>query len=102
MLYSTQRVENGDWQALVGSLSQSLQFEKSVEFAKPAAEKNAKLLNRQKGAALSYLETLFRALQKTEPALSGVTLQQQEDRLFVSFPSDLLFALGRADPVVGG
>jgi chemotaxis protein MotB len=99
MLYSTQRVENGNWQALVESLSQSLHVEKPSELAKPAADENAKLLNRRKGAALSYLETLFRALRKTEPALAGVILQQQEDRLFISFPADLLFASGRADPI---
>ncbi|NKB20103.1 MAG: OmpA family protein [Alphaproteobacteria bacterium] len=99
MLYSTQRIENGNWQALVDSLSQSLQVEQTLESAKPTAEQNAKTLNRQKGAALSYLETLFRALRKTEPALAGVMLQQRENRLFVSFPADLLFAPGQADPI---
>lgn len=99
MLYSTQKVENGDWLALVESLSQNLRIEKPMELAEPSAEHNTKILKRQKGAALSYLETLFRALRKTEPALRGVILQHQEDRLFVSFPADLLFAPGRADPV---
>ena len=100
MMYATQRVEQGDWQAMVKSLSQSLNTQSDAQ-DKPAAAKNVSLINRPGAIELSYLEALLRSLQQSEPVLSEILLHRLDDRLIIAFPGDLLFHPGRADPVDG-
>lgn len=100
MMYATQKVKHGDWQAMVKSLSQSLNTR--VENQKePSAAKNVKLINRPDAMELSYLEALLQNLRQSEPLLSRILLHRLHDRLIIAFPGDLLFPPGRADPVDG-
>jgi chemotaxis protein MotB len=100
MMYATHRVEQGDWQAMVKSLSQSLNVQVDVR-DQPAATGNVRLINRPSAMELSYLEALFSGLRKSEPLLSKILLHRLDDRLIIAFPGDLLFPPGRADPVAG-
>jgi len=98
MMYATHRVEQGDWQAMVKSLSQSLKT--STEVAeKPAEPENVRLINRPRAMALAYFEALLRDLQKSEPLLYDIRLHRLDDRLIIAVPGNLLFLPGRADPV---
>lgn len=100
MLYATHRVEQGHWQAMIKSLSQSLKVQ-TKPATKPAAVDNVRLISRPRGVALSYLEALLKGLQEREPLLSDILLHRLDDRLIIAFPGDLLFHPGRADPVAG-
>ena len=100
MMYATHRVEQGDWQAMVKSLSQSLNAQPEKQ-EKPKAARNIRLINRPGAIDLAYLEVLLEGLQKTEPLLSSILLHRLDDRLVVALPGDLLFRPGRADPVDG-
>ena len=100
MMYATQRVEQGDWQAMVKSLSQSLSTQADVQ-ERPAAVKNVRLLNRPRAIELPYLEALLKGLQQSEPLFSKILLHRLDDRLIIAFTGDLLFHPGRADPVDG-
>jgi chemotaxis protein MotB len=100
MIYATHRVEQGDWQSMVKSLSQSLNAAGDVQ-DKPTAAQNIRLLDRPRAMALSYLEALLKGLQRSEPLLSKILLHRLDDRLIVALPGDLLFSAGRADPVDG-
>ena len=100
MMYATQKVEHGDWQAMVKSLSQSLNVESRVQDS-PAASSNVRLLNRPRAIELAYLEALLNSLRDSEPLLANVLLHRLEDRMVIAFPGDLLFYPGRADPVEG-
>lgn len=100
MMYATQRVEDGNWQAMVQSLSRSLRVE-ATPLQVPSASRNAELRHPAPALALTYLEALLDNLRTTEPALAGMVLHRLEDRLIIALPGDLLFYPGRADPVPG-
>jgi len=100
MMYATHRVEQGDWQAMVKSLSQSLNVQADVQ-ERPAAAQNIRLIKRPTAMALPYLEALLRGLRLSEPLLSKILLHRLDDRLIIAFPGDLLFPPGRADAVDG-
>lgn len=100
MMYATHRVEQGDWQSLIKSLSQSLNAQSDIQ-DRPAAPQNIRLINRPSAMALAYLEALLKSLQQSEALLSKVLLHRLEDRLIIALPGDLLFHPGRADPVDG-
>jgi chemotaxis protein MotB len=100
MMYATHRVEHGDWQAMVKSLSQSLNVEGHVQ-KKPTAKQNVRIIHRPAAMDLSYLGALLDGLKESEPLLSRILLHRLGDRLIVALPGDLLFHPGRADPVDG-
>ena len=99
MMYATQRVEQGDWQALIKSLSQSLKTERPREAPSPSAPENLRLLARSQAIELTYLETLLEGLRREEPALENVLFHRLDDRLIIALPADLLFRPGAAEPV---
>jgi len=100
MLYATQKVEQGEWQAMVKSLSQSLKVTPQSETA-PNAARNARPFDPHRASDLSYLETLIDGVRGRDPALAGMVIRNLEDRLVVALPGDLLFASGRAEPMPG-
>lgn len=100
MLYATQKVERGDWQAMIGSLSQSLKINIETE-QQPHAEENIKVINPAQATDLAYLEALLDSARETEPALANIVMHRLDDRLVIALPGDLLFFAGRADPVPG-
>ena len=100
MMYATHRVEQGDWVAMVKSLSQSLNPQADVQEV-PVATRNIHLIERPSAVELTYLEALLKGLRRSEPLLSKILLHRLDDRLIIAFPGDLLFHPGRADPVDG-
>ena len=101
MIYATQKVETGDWQAVVQSLSQSLKSAPREAPRRPAAKRNLRLLAQARAVELPYLEALLRGLRTDEPALARILIRRLDDRLIVALPGDLLFRPGRAQPVPG-
>lgn len=100
MMYATQRVEDGNWQAMIQSLSRSLKVEPTALEA-PSASRNVALRTQPQAIELAYLEALLNNVRDSEPALAGIVMHRLEDRLIVALPGDLLFYPGRADPMAG-
>jgi chemotaxis protein MotB len=100
MLYATQKVEQGEWQAMVRSLSQSLKVTPQSD-ATPNARRNARPVDPARASDLAYLETLIEGVRDRDPALSGIVIRNLDDRLVVALPGDLLFASGRTEPAPG-
>lgn len=100
MLYATQRIERGDWQAMITSLSQSLNVTAQPQ-EQPRAEDNVQVINPPQATDLAYLQALINGARETEPALANIVMHRLDDRLFIALPGDLLFFPGRADPVPG-
>ena len=100
MMYATHRVEQGNWQAMVKSLSQSLNARTDVQET-PSTAQNVRLVDRPDAMELPYLEALLKGLRQTEPLLAKIPLHRLDDRLIIALPGDLLFPPGRADPVDG-
>lgn len=97
MIYATQKIETGSWDALVKSLSQTLNPSRERIDHQPAAETNIRQRAQARAIDLGYLETLLAGTIAQDRALSGVVLHQLGDRLVISLPSDLLFAPGAAE-----
>lgn len=100
MMYATQRVENGSWQAMVQSLSRSLKFDPDA-LDTPNADRNVAFRSRPQAIELAYLEALLSNLRQSEPALAGIVMHRLDDRLIIALPGNLLFYPGRVDPVPG-
>jgi len=101
MIYATQKVDKAPWQALVESLSRSLNPERPLIDPRPSAEANIRLLAQARAIDLGYLDALLKGVVAQEPSLAGVVLQQFDDRMVISLPGELLFPPGEAEPVAG-
>lgn len=98
MLYATQEVETGGWQAMVQSLSKSLRVER-IQSRRATAARNVDQKNLPPAIDLSYLQNLIEGMRGSEAALDGVVMTREDDRLVIAIPGDLLFASGQADPM---
>ena len=99
MIYATQKVEHGAWEALVKSLSQSLNPTREHVERAPSAESNIRQRAQARAIDLDYLETLLAGTIAQEPSLTGVVLHNLGDRLVIALPSELLFRSGEASPI---
>lgn len=101
MIYAAQKVEYGQWQAMVQSLSRSLNTDAGGTVDTPSSKQNVRLRNPRQGADIAYLETLFNGRRATEPALEGVIIQPQDDTLVITLPSAAMFESGRTELAPG-
>lgn len=97
MLYATQKIETGGWQAMVQSLSQSLRVDR-LQAKHASAEQNVEQHDLPPAIDLSYLQTLIEGMRESDKALTEIVMTREDDRLIISIPGDLLFDSGRADP----
>lgn len=101
MLFATQRVERLPWEALVSSLSRSLnptQVEKKPE---PSSKLNVRRLSAQWAVDLGYLEKLLHGKAAVEPSLQDIRIWRGDDRLTIELPADSLFPTGSAELTEG-
>jgi chemotaxis protein MotB len=101
MMYATQRVEQGNWEAMVESLSRSFKVDKSDVAIERSAGRNVLSVKDHNGADLGYLESLVVGVRDSQPMLTGMMVRRLQGRLIISFPGKLLFPPGRADPAAG-
>lgn len=101
MMYATQRVEQGNWQAMVESLSRSFKPDTTDVAAERSADRNVKSVKNRSGADLGYLESLVVGVRDSQPLLAGMMIRRLQDRLILSLPGELLFPPGMAEPVAG-
>lgn len=99
LLYAMQRIESGDWKALVDSLSRSLRPGVEAAAPQPAVYENVESVNRAAAADLGYIESLLRSQREGDAALDGILLRRFDDRLVIMLPSDLLFRSGAFEPM---
>lgn len=97
MLYATQKVETGGWQAMVQSLSQSLRVDR-LQARHASADQNVEQRDLPPAIDLSYLQTLIEGMRESDTALTEIVMTREDDRLIIAIPGDLLFDAGRADP----
>ena len=96
MIFATQRVERLPWEALIDSLSRSLnpnRVEQKIETSSPL---NIRQLSARRAVDLGYLEKLLRGKAANEPSLHDITITRGDDRLTIGLPADSLFPTGAA------
>lgn len=101
MMYATQKVEGGRWQAMVESLSRSLKTDRTPDRQFASARENVALERSRFGEDLAYLELLVADLKKSRPGLSSIMTHRGGDRLVIAIPGDILFAPSSAKPLAG-
>jgi len=97
MMYATQKIQTGGWQAMVQSLSHSLRIDR-LQAKRAAAVKNVEQRDLPPAIDLAYLENLIEGMRNSDVALADVVMTREDDRLIIAIPGDLLFDAGRADP----
>lgn len=97
MLFATQRVESVPWEALIDSLSRSLDVARADHKSEPSARRNIRQLSAQRAVDLGYLEKLLRDKAAVEPPLHDIRIRRGEDRLTIELPADSLFPTGSAE-----
>jgi chemotaxis protein MotB len=94
MMFATQRVERLPWEALISSLSRSLNPDQSVQKSEPSSRRNVRRLSAKRAVDLGYLEKLLRDQAAVEVPLDAIRIRRREDRLTIELPADSLFATG--------
>lgn len=98
MLFATQKVDVGKWEALVEALSRRLNPDQTVVIPRPAADRNVDRLSRDYAIDLDYLEVVIRDKSTVQPELAGLDVLRFEDRIVIRLPAELLFEPGEAAP----
>lgn len=96
MMFATQTLDHGKWQALIGGLAERLNPRPIVVEPTPTADRAAEPVERRPALDLAYLEALLRDKAARDPVLAGLVIHRLEDRIVVTVPADLLFAAGSA------
>ncbi len=94
MMFATQRVERLPWEALISSLSRSLNPEQSAQKSEPSSRRNVRRLSAERAVDLGYLEKLLRDQAAVEASLDNIRIRRGDDRLTIELPADSLFATG--------
>ena len=94
MIFAMSHVKTADWSSLTESLRRHLNSVAGQTVASPSLRMDVPSPDRQPGADLDYLSELLAGHLSEAPALADARLRRGEDRLFVSLPADLLFAVG--------
>jgi chemotaxis protein MotB len=94
MIFAMSTVKIADWQSLTQSLRERLNSVVGREVASPTLRLDVPSPERAPGTDLDYLAELLRGQLAETPELDGATLRRAEDRVYLSFPADLLFQSG--------
>ena len=81
MMFATQRVERLPWEALINSLSRSLNPEQSVQKSERSSRRNIRRLSAERVVDLGYLEKLLRDQAAVEVSLGDIRIRRGDDRL---------------------
>lgn len=97
MIFAMSTVKTEKWQSLTDSLRQNLSSVLEQRPAAPTVSLDMPAREVTPGADLDYVEKLVRGQLDTVLPAEAVRIRHAADRLFVSLPSDLLFASGDDD-----
>ncbi len=96
MLFATQRVERLPWEALISSLSRSLNPTQADQKPEPSSRQNVRRLSARRAVDLRYLEKLLHGKAAVEPSLQDIRIWRGDDQLTIELPADSLFPTGSA------
>lgn len=97
LLYSMSTINSDDWQNLVEALSPKLTSLQEVTVALPSSDEDAEAVERLPGTDLNYLANLLKEQVADDEILSKAVIVQDQERITISLPGDLLFAPGSVE-----
>ncbi|MBF0247446.1 MAG: flagellar motor protein MotB [Alphaproteobacteria bacterium] len=96
LLFSMSSVKMDDWEAITDTLTQSLNPSKVTTVAAATAEFNIGTIFRRQATDLDYLAGVLESGVAEDELLKNAKIMQQDDRLIIALPGDLLFPPGKA------
>ena len=91
MLYAMQLIEGDKWQALIESLTMSLNPGEAPKEARPVAELNSQGMSKDRAINLGYLEAILTDNVVRDSRLRGLALNSFDDRLVIVLPKNVMF-----------
>lgn len=94
MLFSMNGVQGQSWQAVVDSMSGSLNSKKTAQAEKQWSDSDNFGISKPLELKLGYLRTVIDQKLADDPIMKHSQIQLLDDRLVISIPSDMLFERG--------
>ena len=96
LLFSMSSVKMDEWDAMIDTLTQTLNPGKITTVAAATAKFNIGTIFRRQATNLDYLSGVLEAGVANDPMLSSSRIMLLDDRLVIAMPGDLLFPAGQA------
>jgi chemotaxis protein MotB len=96
LLFSMSSVKIDQWDAMIDTMTQTLNPGKITTVAAATAKFNIGTIFRRQATNLDYLSGVLSAGVANDPLLSSSRIMQLDDRLVIALPGDLLFPPGKA------
>lgn len=96
LLFSMSSVKMDEWDAMIDTLTQTLNPGKLTTVAAATAQFNIGTIFRRQATNLDYLSGVLQAGVQGDPLLSSSRIMLLDDRLVIALPGDLLFPPGQA------
>ena len=97
LLFSMSSVKVDEWDAMIDTLTQTLNPGKLTTVAAATAKFNIDTIFRRQAKSLDYLSGVLVAGVRDDPVLSKSDIMLLDDRLVIAMPGDLLFPAGKAE-----
>lgn len=96
LLFSMSSVKMDEWDAMIDTMTQTLNPGKLTTVAAATAKFNIGTIFRRQATNLDYLSGVLEAGVANDPLLSNSRIMLLDDRLIIAMPGDLLFPPGQA------
>ncbi len=96
LLFSMSHVKMDEWDAMIDTLTQTLNPSKLTTVAAATAQFNVGTIFRKRAINIDYLATVLEENMAADPLLAASQMMMMDDRLVIALPGDLLFSPGRA------
>lgn len=96
LLFSMSSVKVDEWDAMIDTLTQTLNPGKLTTVAAATAKFNIGTIFRRQATNLDYLSGVMESGIRDDPVLSNSRIMLLDDRLVIAMPGDLLFPPGQA------
>jgi len=96
LLFSMSSVKMDEWDAMIDTLTQTLNPGKLTTVAAATAKFNIGTIFRRQATNLDYLSGVLESGIAGDPLLSKSQIMLLDDRLVIAMPGDLLFPAGKA------
>lgn len=96
MLFATTNIPSESWEAVVGTMSDSLQFSSAGRAPNPQSEKAIPVIELEAALPAEYLAAVLRDHLGQDEVLKGAIVRRQDARVVISLFGDSLFGAGNA------
>lgn len=96
MLFSTTKIPSETWEAVVGPMSDSLQFSKAGRTPNPESDKAVPIIELQPALPTEYLSAVLQDHLRQDEVLRNAIVRRQDSRVVISLYGNALFEQGNS------